>query len=197
MADYTDDFAGTGAVSGNWTITRNTLTRAADDLAGGVNDYNNMLWSANTITPAQYSEMVISAANAFYVNISVRASGTYGGSTWCHYCFVVNPGGEARLERWVNNSQTSNDLGYAGGGRPIPANGDTVRLAIDANYVLTVYVNSVLQFTVTDATAPAALATGAPGTGCYGLVSRVASWAGGDVAGAAKAGFRSLLGVGR
>lgn len=196
MAVYSDDFAGTGAVSGNWAVTRNSLSRDAGNLVGGsANDYNNMLWSANSFAAAQYSQMVIAASNSFYCNVSVRASGTWGAGTWSHYCLVANPGSDFRLERWVNNSQTSNSLVSLG---TPPANGDTVQLEIDANYNLSVYVNGSLRATYNDTSTPTALASGSVGCGCYSTNSRIESWEGGDITtGTASPRSLLLLGIGR
>lgn len=201
MPVVSDDFAGTGALSANWTTAIGTLARSSDELAGSTADYNIAWWDADSFADDHYSEMTMGTYGASsYGVLAVRCSGSGGTRTMYVYSFsgaAVN----ADLFRVVNNVSTKVvDMAESFG---VASPGDTVRLEVEGSgtsTVVRVLINGVEAFSYTD-TSGSAIASGAPGVGTFRADSRVLDWEGGDDAGggggsavAALAYYRKLLG---
>ena len=83
----TDDFAGTGALSGSWTVMGGTPSRSSGVLIGATAALNIAFWNADVFAADQYSQGLIVTDLS---GPAVRCSGTGGGGQG--YAFISSAG---------------------------------------------------------------------------------------------------------
>lgn len=87
MAEYTDDFAGSGALSGNWTTgTHGTIQRTSGQAepATGSGTMQSALYTGSAVANDQFSEVVVgtgSASGGYLSYVFVRGNYSGTGST--------------------------------------------------------------------------------------------------------------------
>jgi hypothetical protein len=175
----TDDFAGTGALSGNWTHqTATTVTRASDHMTGGNGAFGYAFWNADAFNDDQYAEGVVGGVglNPVYVGVTVRASGT--GGSYNNYFLYIDTS-DAYLGKTVAGSFSAL-VTFTGGG-VLAGSSATYRLEAEGT-TLRAYKNSVqLGTDQTDSS----LASGSAGVGGYDSAgfqtSSLDDWEGGNL----------------
>lgn len=182
MADYSDDF-NRATIGANWTTVSAATTWA---ITGNVraysygDNYNAMVWSANSLTQDHYSEAVMGTCIISYNSGGVCCRASNAADTW--YGFFVNTGG-CFLHKMVAGSGADLATNAAVG-----ANGSVVRIEVTGAGDITCKIDGSTVITYTDSSSPLS------GTYC-GVTSRgsnsdnisLDSWAGGDLGGGATA----------
>jgi hypothetical protein len=163
----TDDFAGSGALSANWTAQLNSIARSSGVALGQTGAANSTaFWNADAFANDQYSQCVMTAA---FSGIGVRMAGTGGGADG--YFMVGVSSAPAALYRLDNGVFTF--LQTVGA----TVNGDTLKLTIEST-TLKAYINGVQTGTdQVDAT----YASGSAGILCFDTTGAVDNWEGGNV----------------
>jgi hypothetical protein len=198
----TDDFAGTGALSGSWTTQSITMVRNSGVAQCSIltTDCFNY-WTGDAFNNNQYSQYTIisasTASGGCYVYIMCRGSGTLGGGTNTMYWSWTDTSasaGECTLQKTVNNTSTQlkdyltafalNDVYY------IQAVGTNIIVKKNGSQVGTTASDS-------------AITSGSAGIGGFASNANLASaqldnWEGGNVAAStgARLSTLALLGVG-
>jgi len=195
-----DNFAGTGPLSGNWTqqdilsggdtVSRNS-GKAQPDTQGNVDCV--AYWTANLFTPNQYSQAIVSGLSADhdFSGVVVRASGVGNGNANC-YTLTTDGTADGTTDH-TSFAKFINSVGTPFFGLSTAfSNGDLICLAIIGS-TLYAYKNGVFIASAVDTD----IATGSPGIDLYDSISnsaRSANWSGGNVV--FKPGTLALLGVG-
>ncbi len=155
----TDAFAGTGALSGSWTVQLGTPQRVSSHFASPSGTENTAFWNADAFNNDQYAQCVLNNGLQFGGPI-VRASGTAGSSQfyWALGCSVAS-GGTGVLYKYVTGSYTSlgtfnTDVGH------------TSKLQIVGSGI-TLFDNGVSILTASDA----GIVSGSAGLGGYGTAA--------------------------
>jgi hypothetical protein len=185
----TEAFTGTGALSGSWTLQKNSVTCATNEGKGGTaGDDNFALWTADTFNNDQYSQVAVgSTYGTDYIELPVRGSGTNN-----DYLLYWNSTGHITISKYVSGTQTDLQDTLGSG-----ATGDVIKIECTGTSIKAYKNGTQIGTTVTDSS----LTSGSAGCGAYGTGSRFDNWEGGNVGGGgggdpAAKGFRSLLGVG-
>jgi hypothetical protein len=162
----TDNFAGTGALSGSWTVQEGTparLTGAFNSSAGSTQ--NTAFWNADVFNNDQYSQCIVDVNN--YKGPSVRNSADTGANTDQYWWVSSISTGVCYLR--VNAGFTSLFSANCAAGNlaKITATGTSIE-CFDAG---------VSQGSAVDAT----LASGSAGLGTYGTSGNADDWEGGNI----------------
>ena len=170
-----DDFAGTGALDGNWTATSGTAPERSSGAAISASGFRHAHYSGASFADDQYSEGVVELLSSGFTDngVQVRASVTNGG-TW--YRLRMCPScGDLEIRKRVSFSESSVASGgtVATSGFPFS---HTLRLEVEGT-ALRAYLDGVLTISTTDAS----IASGAPGFGITDGDGQLLSWAGGDL----------------
>lgn len=183
----TEAFTGTTALSGSWTLQKNSVSCVVNEGAGGTaGDDNFALWTADTFNNDQYSQVAVgSTYGADYIELPVRASGSNN-----EYLLYWNVTGHITISKYVSGTQTDLQDTLGSG-----ASGDVIKIECTGTSVKAYKNGAQIGTTVTDSS----LSSGSAGCGSYGTTSRFDNWQGGNVGGggaATPSNRRSLLGVG-
>jgi hypothetical protein len=161
----TDNFAGTGALSGSWTVQEGTPARVGGVCQNGATQ-GTAFWNADAFNNDQYSQCIVDVNN--WKGPSVRNSADTGANTDQYWWVSSISSGVVYLR--VNAGFTSLFSANCASGSlaKMTATGTTIE----------VFDNGVSQGTATDAT----LGSGSAGVGTYAS-GTADDWEGGNIGG--------------
>jgi hypothetical protein len=161
----TDDFAGTGGLSGSWTVQQGSPSRASGVMVSGSSTENTAFWNADVFNNDQYSQILRSNVNN-YSGPSVRCSADTGANTDMYWYVGSASGGV--VYKMLNGAYTALFSADVAGGHTakLTAVGTTIEL----------FDNGVSAGSATDS----ALASGSAGAGIYGNGTDLDDWEGGN-----------------
>lgn len=149
-ATAADDFAGTGALSGNWSVIAGAATRVAGILTGSAWPFAAR-WTGTTFTADHTCGIVLTGAPANYVAVVARFTAGFNG-----YILQATSAGQLILSR--DDAGVPTPIGTLSGYTFIA--GDVIELRIVGNQVKA-YYNGVEQGTgATEGTYTAAASPG-------------------------------------
>lgn len=180
----TYDFAGTGALSGDWTQCNprqggGVLERNSDEGASDAAGEGGALWTGDTFDNDQYSEVEFQVGGSYtaFIGVYVRGSGT--GATFDGYAFhtdgVTGTPNHSQVTRLASGeiADTIEDFSMDAEA------GDVMKITIEGT-TLRVFLNDVEQGS-SPYTGESDIASGYPGCGVLGLAGRCDNWEGGDI----------------
>ena len=162
-----DDFAGTGALSGSWTVANGSADRLSGVCEDLGNDVDLLAWYAGTFTASQYSSVkTITFTNTLWDGVGplVRGSGTGNGFTGYIVDFKVGTGQTCTLYK-ITANLTYSSLGTRS---CTSVANDVFRLEATGTSTTTLrmFINGVQQGAdFTDASSP--ITSGNPGMFMY------------------------------
>lgn len=163
----TEDFAGSGALSGNWTVQDGNPYRDAGEARGDDADHNAAYWNADAFNADQYSQG--KAVVQVYSGVTVRASGT--GGNWNAYAVLTGAGSSGIYEVTSGTHAQLQSLST-------PSDGTVIRIEVSGT-TIRAYYGGVQQGTdQTDGT----ISSGSAGFTCYTATPRIDDWEGGNLA---------------
>jgi hypothetical protein len=164
------DFAGSGALSANFTAQEGTITRASGQGQCASDEDSSAFWNADAFDDDQYSQFTwgVNAVNG-YAGPVVRASGTGGSSS--NYLFLYEIG-IIRIYKCVGGSYSV--VGDLGGSAT--AN-DIVRIEVEGTTIRG-YINGVQRGSDQS---DASHASGSAGFYIFSTATRIDDWEGGNL----------------
>ncbi len=171
----TEDFAGTGALSANWTAQTGDPRRTADEGEGGsVGANNSAFWNADVFNNDQYSKAIVRSIH--YPAVTVRQLGTGSGRQGYQFTASDAFGGiyrtDAGIDALIQSITTS------------PSSGDEIKITVEGS-TIRAWVNGVQVGTDQ---ADATYASGSAGftvfPGSVVADGHIDNWEGGNLAAA-------------
>jgi len=160
-----------GAIGANWTVTNNGINISSNNFVGTVGTNDVAYWSASLFSPAQFSQVTLTALNGTtdFPGVAVLVSGS-GGSTQGYSCIENTT--NIYIQKISGVSNTTLTSAAATG-----AIGDILRLEAAPGGALTCYKNGVSTLTATDTT----YTSGQPALFLYGTTATSKNWSGGNL----------------
>lgn len=176
----TDDFLGTGALSGNWTATLGSAPERSSGVAISASGTRWAHYSGASFADDQFAEAEVSVISTGFSSngVTVRASTTNGGT---FYGLRINgSSGDVAITKRASFSGPADIAASAGG--IVPTSGftftHTLRLEAEGT-TLRGYLDDVEVVSTTDAT----ITSGAPGIQMTDGDGHIDNWEGNDLAG--------------
>src|SRR4029077_13599033 len=160
-----------GGIGANWTVTNNGINISSNNFVGTVGTNDVAYWSASLFSPAQFSQVTLTALNGTtdFPGVAVLVSGS-GGSTQGYSCIENTT--NIYIQKIAGTTNTTlTSAGTTG------AAGDILRLEATPSGVLTCYKNGVSTLTATDTT----YTSGQPALFLYGTTATSKNWSGGNL----------------
>src|SRR5207248_4690699 len=160
-----------GAIGSNWTVTNNGINISSNSFVGTASTNDVAYWAVNTFSPAQFSQVTLTALNGTtdFPGTAVLLSGS-GGATHGYSC--VEDTTNIFIQKITGTTNTTLTSSAATG-----TAGDILRLEVDSAGNLTCYKNGVSTLTASDTT----YTSGSPGLFLFGTVATSKNWRGGNL----------------
>lgn len=175
----TDDFAGTGALAGTWTVAQGTVDRLSDQCRGATGaNFATAYHNADVFNQNQYSKAavpVLGSGGTDYFGVSVRHSGSGGTQNGYGVFWTNGTGGD--VQKCVNGTWST--LQAAVGAAPVANDVVELRATGGATTTLELFINGISQGTVDDSSSPHT--SGAAGVVFFHTGARLDNWEGGNV----------------